>query len=153
MCRENAALIAAQIDVAFREQAYPAGPLVADTYDDEGITDYFTGKPWTAHSPEALRQRESALCFFSDEAFCYFLPAYMHAVLLTPERADVIVDVLQAVLLPPKADLSRPAFARKWQRFSPAQKQVIVLFLLAIRAETSSDAALVALAADAGLAI
>lgn len=62
------------------------------TYDDEGTSDYFTGKSWRGHGVEKLRWYESSLAFFTPAAFRYYLPAFMLAELEDPQVADVIAE-------------------------------------------------------------
>jgi hypothetical protein len=79
-----------RIERAFAGTPRPAGELVATTYDDEGVSAYFAGKSWRGHPVSDLRLHEVALCFFTPEAFRYYLPAFMLASLEDPEVADVI---------------------------------------------------------------
>ncbi|KAF0812103.1 hypothetical protein IGB42_03380 [Andreprevotia sp. IGB-42] len=143
--------LSVQIRAAFQQRRYPAGALTVATYDDEGTDAWFTDKRWADLGVQQLRTHESALHFSTDEAFCYFLPAFMLAVLDDPVTADVLIDTLQAKLLPPKADPSRPGFAGRWQRFRPVEQRVIVAFLIRVSGD-QPDAALEALQKWANLA-
>lgn len=58
------------------------------TYDDEGVADYFSNKPWQGQSAAQLRRLTHALTFFTDEAFVYYLPAYLIADIEEPEVSD-----------------------------------------------------------------
>lgn len=62
------------------------------TYDDEGVSDYFTGKSWQGHNAAQLRRLSHALTFFTDEAFAYYLPAYMIADIEEPDVSDINVE-------------------------------------------------------------
>jgi len=87
--RMNAHEVELVIRVAFGKNPPPTGPLT-NTYDDEGATEYFAGQSWDGHDTAALRMHEAAMCFFTPEAFRYYLPAYMLAELCDPENADVL---------------------------------------------------------------
>ena len=76
---------------AFRNTPYPKGKLT-DTYDDEGVAEYFSGTTWSEHSVSNLRHHVAALSFFEPDAFRYFLPAFMLAELENREVADVIKE-------------------------------------------------------------
>jgi hypothetical protein len=82
-----------QIIEAFADTPRPPdGATSADTYDDEGTEEYFRGRPWQGHSTERLRHFESSMCFFTPQAFRYFLPAYMLAELDDPDEANAIAQ-------------------------------------------------------------
>jgi len=70
----------------------PPGNISRPTYDDEGVADYFTGKSWQGHTAAPLRRLSYALTFFTDEAFAYYLAAYMIADIEEPEASDVNVE-------------------------------------------------------------
>lgn len=64
------------------------GNISGPTDDDEGVADYFTNKPWQGHSAATLRRLGFALTVFTDEAFAYYLPAYLIADIEEPEVSD-----------------------------------------------------------------
>jgi hypothetical protein len=80
-----------QIIQAFSQTPPPSGKIT-DTYDDEGVAAYFTGKTWRGHSVRDLLYYSCALSFFEPEAFRYYLPAFMLAELDEPEKADIIAE-------------------------------------------------------------
>lgn len=83
----------ATIKSAFRDTPYPGSEytdISATEYDDEGVYDYFVGSDQFEHPATDLRRNSVALSFFTDEAFRYWLPAFMIAELDDPEEADVI---------------------------------------------------------------
>ncbi|XZG69285.1 DUF6714 family protein [Chitinibacteraceae bacterium HSL-7] len=115
---------------AFHLSPYPGDENIsAPTYDDEGTAEYFKGKKWQDLSAQDLRHRSSSLTFFTNSAFCYYVPAYMLAVIEDATTADVIIDHLWNDFSPPKNDITRPSFQRKWECFSGPQKQAIVEFM------------------------
>lgn len=76
------------------ENASPPEPgnISQPTYDDEGVADYFAGKSWQGHTAAPLRRLSHALTFFTDEAFAYYLAAYMIADIEEPEASDINVE-------------------------------------------------------------
>ena len=84
--------VRAAIRRAWHASKAPPERISEPTYDDEGVTDYFRGRTWEHHAVAALRYHEVGLSFFTVEAFCYYLPAYMLAVLEDLDAADVIYD-------------------------------------------------------------
>ncbi|MET0029744.1 MAG: DUF6714 family protein [Candidatus Thiodiazotropha sp.] len=82
-----------KIKAVFDSSPIPDGEIISVPYGtDEGVSDYFTGRPWYGHSIKALRWHEVAMCYFTPEAHKYYLPAFMQASIEDPEEADVIPD-------------------------------------------------------------
>jgi hypothetical protein len=66
-----------------------------DSYDDEGITEYFAGTNWEGHSVENLRTRCSAIStFFTSAAYQYWLAAYLIAAVESPDELSQGIDSL-----------------------------------------------------------
>ena len=72
-----------------------AANISMKTYDDEGVSAYFSGKTWEGHSARQLRILDFAPCIFTADAFAYYLPAYLIADIEEPEVSD---DNVQRVL-------------------------------------------------------
>jgi uncharacterized protein DUF6714 len=107
------ALLIRQIDEAFGNLVVP--PEDRLVYDNSGyhlecneIRSKFRGRHWQDLSVGDLLQEPDALSFFTNEAFRYFLPAFIKASLLDPERADRLPN---AVLL----SLARPDYSKFWR--------------------------------------
>jgi hypothetical protein len=64
------------------------GNISKPTYDDEGVSEYFTGKTWEGHTARELRILDFAPSVFTDEAFAYYLPAYLIADIEDPKESD-----------------------------------------------------------------
>ncbi len=80
------------IDAAWHFECPPVHKVSVDTYDDEGTQQHFWRTEWRDHSVKMLRQHESALVFFTPEAYHYYLPAFIIVAVVEPEEADVILD-------------------------------------------------------------
>jgi len=120
------------IEAAFRDTPPPLdGKISLPTYDDEGTHDYFSGSPWQGHSVSELRTHESAFCFFTADAFRYYLPAFMLAELKDPETADVIAGNILFHFTPPSGEREfwRPAYEARLSKFSEIEKKAIAEFL------------------------
>ncbi len=71
-----------KIENAWGSVKYPGDKKIftPDSYDNEGITDYFAGTTWKGHSIENLRRHSAAISsFFTPIAWHYWLPAYLIA--------------------------------------------------------------------------
>lgn len=94
-----AAAVRAVIERAFADVPYPGDDnLCTFTYDDEGVADYFRGRPWIGHRAEDLRLHDFALCVLTDAALHYYLPAFILTVLDDRDAADVLVQGVVRVL-------------------------------------------------------
>ena len=62
------------------------------THDDEGVSEYFTGKTWDGHTACQLRVLDFAPNVFTNEAFAYYLPAYLIADIEDPEESDTNME-------------------------------------------------------------
>jgi len=117
----------AGIASAFGSVPYPGeGNIAVETYDDEGTTEHFRGTRWQDHTVESL-QNFTVLSFFTPEAFCYYLPAYMLAALEKPHSG--IADTLIEFLCPPKNNPKRPSYWVWWSQLSTDQRRCIVSFI------------------------
>lgn len=96
--------IANRINDAFDVRGIPKGRISVETCDDEGTQDFFYGKAWNEPSIQELRRYESAMHFFTPDAFRYYLPAFMLAELHDPEKADIIADNLSHRFAPDNPD-------------------------------------------------
>ena len=91
------------ISKAWANVPYPGDQNIftPDSYDDEGITDYFSGTTWKGHMVERLRSRCSALnVFFTPRAYHYWLPAYLIATVEDPLELSQGVQSLVASVTP-----------------------------------------------------
>ena len=71
------------------------------SYDDEGITEYFSGSGWQGHSTVKLRGMSAAIStFFAPKAFHYWLPAYLVAAVKDPIELSQGIEALLSALSP-----------------------------------------------------
>lgn len=112
---------------AFKDTPYPAGKLT-DTYDDEGVSEYFTGKKWETLNISDLRKHYVALSFFEPQAFRYFLPAFMLAELTDPETADVIGQSIVFHFSKPN-DYWVESYDKRLSLFTENEKNAIMHFI------------------------
>lgn len=66
--------------------------ISSPTYDDEGVSAYFAGKTWRGHAAAQLRRLDFAPNIFTEDAFAYYLPAYLIADLEDPETSDTNIE-------------------------------------------------------------
>jgi len=115
------------IKKAFKDTPYPVGKLT-DTYDDEGVSEFFAGKQWENLNAPDLRKHDVALSFFEPEAFRYFLPAFMLAELSDPETADVIGESIVFHFSKPK-EFWIESYEKRISLFTRNEKEAIVRFI------------------------
>lgn len=72
------------------ESAWHACPC--GCYECVELDEAIRSKNWTQFTPIECRLVSAGACLFTDEAFAYFLPAYLRAALLDPGEADVAVE-------------------------------------------------------------
>lgn len=124
-----------KIEEAWRDVSYPGDDKIftPDSYDDEGIVEYFAGTSWRDHTPSDLRAHSSAFSFFTPEAYHFWLPAFMIAEITNPEEADVIGEYIAW-------SVSDDRGGKAWPLFSRAQREAVTAYLR-FQIETFKDAA------------
>lgn len=144
--KHDAATVLAKIEVAFpAHRAASFGPLVDSVQDDEPLltAEAFADKEdWTRLEgrwlDEAPNGWASALSFLSDEAVCFYIPAYIVADLRSElERVEPIFQLVsrfesssqgQAVWLG-RADTGADHWTRRWSFLSTEQATAIVHYM------------------------
>jgi len=115
-------LVEIKIVNAFSGGSIPKGKLCSAKYDYEDAHRCFIGTSWEEHDALFLREHESSLNFFTAEAFCYYLPAFMMAELKEPKIADIIAEGIAFHLT------STPFTKERISLFSRDQLLAIVAF-------------------------
>ncbi len=115
-------LVEVKIINAFSGASIPKGKLCSSEDDYENAHGGFIGTTWGEHDALFLREHESSLSFFTAEAFCYYLPAFMMAELKEPETADIIAEAIAFHLT------DTPLTKERISLFSREQLLVIVSF-------------------------
>lgn len=77
---------------AWADATPPRSGTISTSTCDEGVTEYFGGTPWHVHTAAQLRSLDYAPNIFSDEAFAYYLPAYMIGDIEEPVVSDTNVE-------------------------------------------------------------
>lgn len=104
--------------------------ISAPTYDDEGVGAYFSGRTWEGHEVAALRYHSAGLSFLSAEGFCYYLSAYMLAVLEDMATADAVYDGILYHLSPNQLGMQwADSYRARIGGFTEEQKQAIDAYL------------------------
>lgn len=119
-----------QIQRAWADVQYPGDGNIftPDSYDDEGITEYFSGTTWKGHSVENLRAHETALStFFMPAAYHYWLPAYLLAAVEDPDELSQGVDSLVRSFVPRDASsLFKQEQQERLRLLSNEQKMAVI---------------------------
>lgn len=134
--------LSAQIRAAWADAVRPRDNKICNpTYDDEGVSAYFAGRPWHGHDAASLRWHSVGLSFFSPAGFCYYLPAYLLAVI---ENIRGMGDIYARLLAGPEDfygsifyHLSPSQLDTQWADnyrariagFDEAQKRAIIAYL------------------------
>lgn len=121
-----------QIRDAFRVAAYPGDSnIVYDLrYPDcREIAAAFKGKHWGDVPLELLLGSHESLSFFTDEAFRFYLPAYLLAAIERYEDADIIPLYVLFSLRPSRKGEEEARFLARMEGFSTVQREAIRSFL------------------------
>lgn len=138
---DAAVLLIDRIEQAFGVGPPPAAPIVELEYrrsggqGEEGVTEFFLGRPWKGLDADSLRYHRSAMYQFTPPAHHYYFPAFMAAALDSPPEADDLPDLIIYHL-----SLHHDAFW--WQRirlFDPAQCDVVAEFVEAVSDDTHRE--------------
>ena len=121
MTREQ---LLAQIDASFELAPRPdperlLKPHLVGMAEADELKKSFAPLDWQSVPPQLLRTGEAAPTYFSDEAFIYYLPAYLKLIATDIEYADVLVDiVIEKLVLPANEDVLKEfvAFAKDKDR-------------------------------------
>ena|ERR1700687_6373847 len=111
-------------------QAFPvdAPPKEILEAPEPYMEEYFSGRRSDDCSPRDLRAFGESLGFFSTEAWCYYMPAFMLAHLDDPKASDHIGQAICIHLL----NTEPHELAVKLSRLTQAQRQVIAEFVYEI---------------------
>ena len=117
-----------RISRAWKDVPYPGveNIFTPDSYDGEGITDYFKDTTWQGHKPEILRAHDSAIStFFTKEAYHYWLPAFLIAAVEDPDELSQGVDALVESFIPDDS-WSKEEYLSRMAMLTNEQKRVII---------------------------
>lgn len=84
-----------KIRSSFKETPYPGDNNIGIGWPDgDEVEDAFKGKDWKDLSPELLFDHRDKLPFLQPEAFRFYLPAYLLAVLFHYGKMDTLIENL-----------------------------------------------------------
>lgn len=121
------------IQWAWADVTYPGDEniFVPDSYDDEGITEYFSGTTWKGHNTAELRAYQTALSsFFTPTAYHYWLPAYLIAAVEDPDELSQGVDSLIRSFIPPNDSATFIAEHRERMRLLTKEQKLAIVGVL-----------------------
>lgn len=126
---------------AFAQIPYPGDNYIVDNYpwDDSernAVLEYFIGKSWGDINYKRLNHDyemdpSACLSFMSDQAYRYYLPAFLLLCLESYDEADIIVNNVIYSLSPPEDSHSNAMkkFLSRMSEFTLEQKTSIRSFL------------------------
>jgi hypothetical protein len=135
--QQPAALIRQRIEAAFADAQPPdeRNITVCNCVECNEIAATFQGKHWNEIPLDLLRYNSEAMCFFTPEAYRYYLPAYMMASLQDYIAADTITEFIVYGLIAP-AEASRvQVYRQKMEGFTSLQRNAIESFLQFLKAQ------------------
>jgi hypothetical protein len=114
------------ISTAFPSRPPPSEREISDAGDDEGLRTFFAGRSWQGIAPSELRYHEVGLSLLTDQAFAYYLPAYMLAELTDSHIMDTVPEHIAYAFAHGQRD---PAM------FTELQRRAIAAFFLLMAAQ------------------
>jgi hypothetical protein len=146
MLKDKIDSVTQRIQNAFQSLPYPGDDNIVypDTFRfnyDEGLRAFksFKGKPWQEITLEALIANRDHLSFLTADAYRYYLPAYMIAVLRHFHKVDVLANnTYYSLTPPPKDDFWEEMFLSRAKGFNRSQQTAIREFL-SLYAQLSPD--------------
>lgn len=137
----------ARICSAFAETPYPGDDRLCDSRQGDEPAEYaleFRGLDWRTLHPEFLAYHYPSLSFFPDEAFRYFLPAFLRADLMAPELegtasgAEPTFHLTHGLVASKSTAGERERAVRRLSRFTPPERAAIVAYLEHVAHEPES---------------
>lgn len=104
---EMSAKIVQETQIAFADIQYPGDDRLVESsgyWELEKLAEQFRGKNWKEVPVTTINRYRFCLSFFTPEAFCYYLPAFILAVRLFPDEVDTLPDNVYYRLTPPEQD-------------------------------------------------
>jgi hypothetical protein len=118
-----------KVATAFDVGSYPGDDHLVRGVDRESleVAAAFRGKEWQHLGTSFVRENKEALPLLSEDAFRYYIPAYLVACLDDRSGIDVAWDSVIFLLTPGKTPDAW--FLARARGFSPSQVEAIVCFL------------------------
>lgn len=99
-------------------------PDVKGIYEAEEMKKAFSSITWKELNPDLMLKHKTALNYFADNAFIYYLPAYLQFILSDFQRSDVLVDILlEKLTLPSRDDILKSFLDYSRDPFKPVDLQ------------------------------
>ena len=135
-------ILARQVEEAFSNTIYPGDDQIITNPNlsiTSELSQVFVGKHWKQIPLDLIAQERLSLPHFTPQGFCFYLPAFLRAALLYPDRVDILPDNIFYMLIPPdKASANWDNFSDRINGFTKQQLEVIKSFVqLYISIETS----------------
>lgn len=128
---ERISNLKSEIEKAFADTKYPGDNnlLYQEGYrDDSDILSFYGHTDWKKVPDKVLEYENAALCFFSPEAYQFYIPRFLIYVLENYDSEEIVVDNTLYSLIPENDDL-RDFVISKFSKLTYQQKFVIVSFL------------------------
>lgn len=116
--------LAQRIKDAFSRVTYPGDENIGDLY----LKDFIGQKQWNQVPIEILLRNETGIILFSPEAFHFFLPAFLSALLVDP-KAERMIDSVISSLTPSSSPDRKALVEYAIKLFSNVEKSAVLEFL------------------------
>lgn len=126
------------IETAFPDDAFTGNVIYegGENYEDSAMTAvHFGGRSWKGFEPAFLRKYGDAIYFFTSEAYVFFLPAFLVAIVEAFDEVDALVETVVGTLVPDRSEEEAVLFAERGRLLNHDQKRAIAAFLCHIKEE------------------
>ncbi|MEZ4299566.1 MAG: DUF6714 family protein [Polyangiaceae bacterium] len=124
--------VAEAIERAFCSLSYPGdgGLTTAPGHPEaQEVADAFRGKHWKDVSLDMLFAHRLSLPLLSNEAFRFYLPAYLLAAVLHADEVDTLRENVFYMLTPPTSEPQASSFAERIKGLDTAQTGAVQRFV------------------------
>ena len=138
-----------EIENAFSDTSYPSDNTIVPLYNNEPhcaecaeLAETFRDKTWKSVPIKTLAGWRGSLSLFTNEAFQYYLPAFLQAALLHTAETDTLWENIFYILTPPEENTGSKMerFLQRISGFTNKQKDVLKRYMrLYLEIETSYE--------------
>ena len=128
-----------QVARAFQKTPKPGSDELTRSRGDEELEDtaQFRDLDWNSIEHDVIEKHYYALFWFTEQAFHYYLPAFLLAAIETPRSTFVITLVL---LLKPNKDKTKEVFRReRWSMLNATQVEALETWLARLHELAPAD--------------
>jgi hypothetical protein len=122
--QKRRAELAQKVEEAFAEVTYPGDGNIGTL----SVEDFVSQKDWKEIPLEILLRNHAEIPAFTPEAYLFYVPAFLSALLRHPD-ADIMLDFVTAALIPSPSPDTKHLVEYAIELFSDLEKRVILELL------------------------